>query len=100
MSGRAWIVALVLLAALGFVTYLFVLQNSARTTALSLDLGVAAWATSAPLPVVPLLGAAFGSGFLVALVALLPRLAGQGRRVRALERQIALTAPAENSWRS
>lgn len=99
MSGRAWIVLVVLLAALGFVTWLFAVQNSARTTVLSLDLGVVAFQTAGALSIPALLGATFGGGFLLALVIVLPRMAAQGRRVRALERQVALNSPDQAPWR-
>ena len=68
---------------------------------LSLDLGFAAWQTSPGLPVPALIGASFGAGFLGALVLVLPRMAAQGRRVRALERSAALNAPAgpQDPWR-
>lgn len=99
MSGRAWIVLLVLLGALALVTGLFAVQNSMRTTLLSLDLGFVAFQTAHPLSIPALLGATFGGGFLLALILVLPRFAAQGRRVRALERQIALTSPDQAPWR-
>lgn len=92
MSARtaAWLVALLLAATVGFVGYLFVVQNSLRTTQLSLNLGFAAWELSQPLPVVALVGGAFGAGLLLGLLLLLPGWARRGRKLRQLEQEIAL----------
>ena len=104
MSVRATsllIVAVVaLLGVAGLV--LFVVQNSARRTQLSLDLGVAAWQLAEPVPVVWLVAAAFALGFALAAAWLGVRSMQLSSRVRRLEQEIALAGPAQGggqAWR-
>ncbi len=100
MRARMLIVGLVLLAGLCFVVVLFAIQNAGRTVQLSLDLGVAAWQLAEPASVSAVVGGAFGLGFALALGLTLPRLSRLGRKVRALERQTALTGGGqEDPWR-
>lgn len=99
MRSRLTIVLLVLAAVVLFVAALFVVQNSARSTELSLDLGFAAWQLAQPVSVMALVGIAFGVGLVIALALTLPRLARLGRRVRALERQVSIGDGQDEPWR-
>jgi len=100
MRSRLTIVLLVLAAVVVFVGVLFVMQNSARSTQLSLNLGFAAWQLGQPISMPALIGISFGGGVLITLIATLPRLGRLGRRVRALERQVALGGGQdEQPWR-
>ncbi len=91
-----WMLVIVALVA-------FFLQNSARTTVLSFDIGVAAWKLASPISVPALMGAC---GFGGALVALSWTMAGRmalGRRLRQLEQEAALRgsapeADAKGGW--
>jgi uncharacterized integral membrane protein len=81
---------------------MFVMQNSARTTELSFDIGVAAWKLAAPVPVPVLMGVcAAGGGLLVGVLGLASRVRLQ-RRVRQLEQEMALrgtpAAPDGGGW--
>jgi len=80
---------LLVFALLGFVGFLFVVQNSARDTQLSLDLGVAAWQLAQPLSVPALIGLCFGAGFVLGVLTMGAQAARLGRRARRLEQQIA-----------
>jgi uncharacterized integral membrane protein len=91
------IVALVVLL-LGSVAALFVLQNAARTTELSLNLGFAAWQLAEPLPIPALIGVSFGAGFLLATLLFGVRAITAGRRVRRLEQEAALNGE-RSPWR-
>lgn len=99
MSSRSTVIAVVvvLIAALGFTGYLFVVQNIRRTTQLSLDLYFAAWQLSEPVPVIALVGIAFVLGFVIAAAAFGLRAAQLGRRLRRLEQEVALGGGATAS---
>ncbi len=90
MGRNGWIVVLLLLAVLCAFVGLFYVQNSARTTQLSLDLGFAAWQLKQPVAVPLLLLAAAGGGFLFGFLPLWVRGFARGRRIKQLERQLAL----------
>lgn len=96
MTTRTW-VSLLIFAALAALLAMFLTQNAARTTQLSLNLGVAAWQLRDPVPVVALLVGTFAGGFFLGAVAMLRRSFRQGRRIRELEQQIALGNAPE--WR-
>jgi len=84
-----------LLAVVGIaVGILFVMQNMARTTTLTLDLYVGAWELSEPVPVMTLVGVGFGAGFLVCLVLATWRSLKTRKRIRSLENQVALGGDA------
>lgn len=78
----------VLLIALGA---LFSLQNSARTTQLSLDLGFAAWQLEQPVSIPLLIGISFAVGVLVGGLLGLIRIVRLGSRVRELEQRVTLS---------
>jgi hypothetical protein len=63
----AWGLLALLFVLVAGVVGVWSVQNGGVTTRLGLDLGtwIGAW-RSAPLPVVPLLGASFGAGFFLA----------------------------------
>ena len=102
MSARAWgyvVVGVVLFALLG-TAYLFVVQNSLRATQLSLDLGFAAWQLAEPVPIVALVGLAFGAGFALAALIFGVRGVRTSRRLRKLEQEVALGVGVSGGWRS
>lgn len=85
-----WVVLVAGLIGAGGVA-LFAVQNSARTTQLSLDLGVVAWQLQQPVPVPALLGIAFGLGLVAGFLPLALRSFRLAARVRELESQEAMT---------
>lgn len=91
----ARLVVLVIAAVLGFagigVAVLFFLQNSARTTQLSLDLWLAAWQLGEPVSITAIMGVSFAAGFLVCAVLAVWRSLVARRHVRKLEQQLALS---------
>lgn len=87
------LIALVV-ALLGFTGFLFVVQNSGRTTQLSLDLGVAAWQLSDPVSVPALIGTCFGAGFILGLLTMSGQAARLARRARRLEQQLSMASLA------
>jgi len=94
-----WIIVLVLVLIVVGLIALFVVQNSARTTQLSLDLGFAAWQLGTPISVTLLIGASILIGFLVGATLFVPRLLRLGRQVRSLERQVALGGDVRDEWK-
>ena len=93
------IAALIVFLLAAGVVGLFVVQNSARTTQLSLDLGVAAWQLKRPMSVPTLLGIAFGAGFVFGAVPMGIRSMASGRKAKRLERQLATSADrTERPW--
>jgi hypothetical protein len=72
------------------VAVLFTIQNSARTTQLSLDLWLAAWQLERPVPVPALLWGTLLVGLLVGAVPLWLRSLRLAGRVRELESRQAL----------
>lgn len=93
------VIAFVLVLAFLGVVALFVVQNGARTTQLSLDLGFAAWQLKDPVAIPALVGITFGSGFFLGVVPMWLRGLSQGRKVKQLERQAALsTDRSERPW--
>lgn len=68
----------------------FTVQNTGRTTQLSLDVGFAAWRLAHPVTVSALVWASFGAGLLLAGTWGLLRSAALARKVRQLEQQVAL----------
>lgn len=97
MGRAASITGLVLLLLAVGVAALFVLQNSGRTTQLSLDLYLGAWQLARPVSVMALVGVSAGVGFGLGLVAMLPALGRLRRRIRALETQAALGG--DHAWK-
>ncbi len=102
MSPWRWTL-LVLLLLLGLVLALFVVQNSARTTDLSLDLFFWAAHLQRPLPVPWLLLSTFAGGLLLGVGWGLLGRYRLGRRVEDLELELArksLRSPASTGPRS
>jgi len=87
-NGRTVLVLLGILVVAAAV--LFSVQNSTRTTQLSFDLGVAAWQLQQPVSVPALIGACFGAGVLVGVIAMGFRVAHLTSKVRQLEQQVAV----------
>ncbi|MSQ04163.1 MAG: hypothetical protein EXR71_20115 [Myxococcales bacterium] len=75
----------------------FFLQNSARSTLLSFDVGVAAWTLASPISIPALMGVCFLSGVLVALTWSMAGRIALARRLRQLEQEAALRTPAAGS---
>lgn len=88
--GRSTLVAVVVILLLA-VGALFVVQNSARSTQLSLDLGVAAWQLERPVPIPALIGVCFGAGLLVGAGSVGLRMMRLSSRIRQLEQQVVVT---------
>ena len=81
--------SLLTFASLAFAGYLFVVQNSLRTTGLSLNLGsLGAWQLAQPLPVLSLLGVGSVSGFFISAFFFWGRAARLARQLRLAERQL------------
>jgi hypothetical protein len=91
----ARIVMLVIAAVLGFsgigAAVLFLMQNSGRTTQLSLDLWLAAWQLGEPVSITTVMGVSFAAGFLVCTVLALWRTLVSRKQVRKLQQQLALS---------
>lgn len=99
--GRGLLVTtvIVLLGALG-AGALFVVQNSARTTQLSLDLGFMAWQLSEPVAVPLLIAVCFGVGFVLGAGLFAVRAMRLSSRVRRLEQELALAGGERSEeWR-
>lgn len=96
-----WGLIVLAVAALGFTGFLFVVQNSARTTQLSLDLGlVGAWQLGDPVSIPALIGVCFGGGFILGLLTMSGQAARLARRARRLEQQVAMGgAPRTDAYR-
>ena len=97
MGRNGWIAMLVLLAALGGVGTLFVLQNGARTTQLSLDVGFAAWKLEQPISVPALVGICFGAGFLGGALVFGVRGMRLASKMRRLEQELAVSSAVTGS---
>jgi uncharacterized membrane protein YciS (DUF1049 family) len=90
------------LAVVGGVLYLGWVQNSARLTQLSLNLGpVGAWQLTTPVAVPVLIASSFGSGFVIGALVFLGNSMRLSRQVRRLEQQIAVSGSEGDSpeWR-
>jgi uncharacterized membrane protein YciS (DUF1049 family) len=75
----------------GTVLTLGWLQNSSRTTDLSLNLGFAAWRLAEPVAVPALLATASGVGFVLGMFVFGAGWLRASRRARRAERQVALS---------
>jgi len=101
MGRYGWGALLLVLALLVGVVGLFYVQNSARTTQLSLDLGFAAWRLQQPVTVPALVGASAGIGFLLGFLPMWVRGFARGREVQRLRSQVALqrdTGDSAKPW--
>ncbi len=100
MGRYAWAAGLLFVAAIVSLVGLFAVQNSSRSTQLSLDVGVAAWQLEQPVSVPLLMAACLGGGWLVAAIPLGLRSYTRGRRVKQLERDLSLNdaTRAERPW--
>lgn len=78
---------------------LFVVQNSARTVVLSLDLGFAAWRLAEPMSAPLLVGLCFGSGLLLGAGAVSVKAMQLSAKVRRLEQQVGVQAFAAGTKR-
>jgi hypothetical protein len=84
----AWYVLALLVA--GGAVALFWVQNSARTTQLSFDLGFAAWQLQQPVPVPALIAVCVGIGAGLAGVPLMARSWRLSGRITELEQRLAV----------
>jgi len=101
MGRYGWAALLLVLAVVVLVVGMFWVQNSARTTQLSLDLGFAAWQLKQPVPVPALVAASAGVGFLLGFLPMWVRSLARGRRLRRLESQVAVQqrdAGSDKPW--
>lgn len=82
-----FIARLLTVAGLGFFSWLFWVQNSARVVQLSFDLGaLGAWELTNPVMLPQLLLITAASGLLIGWLTVLPRYLRQSSKVRSLER--------------
>lgn len=89
MGNRiAWTFLALLVAGAGLG--LFWVQNSSRTTQLSIDVGVAAWQLREPVPVPALIVACVGIGVLGAAIPLSLRSWRLSGKIGELERRLAV----------
>jgi hypothetical protein len=91
-------VVTVLTLASAAVVALFVVQNSERSTQLTLNLGFAAWQLAQPVSVPALIGVAFAAGFVLAAVPLGAMAISASRRARRLGQEAALNGD-RSPWR-
>lgn len=85
--------------------WLFWIQNSSRTTQLSLDLWFAAWQLSEPVSIPVLVAGSFAAGLALGVLLLGLPSWRNGRRARRLEAELALAGAAgpgapRDAWRS
>ena len=96
MTGARVVAIVLVVVTVLVVGTLFVLQNGARETQLSLDLGFRAWELRRPITVPALIAVCFTSGLIVAGIPLGLRSLRLQSKVRRLE-QIRPAAPPEAS---
>jgi hypothetical protein len=99
MSRAGRIISLVVVASAAAVGALFTVQNSTRTTDLSLDLFVAAYHLQEPQPIPHLLWVAFGLGLVVGGVwGLMGRVGSGGRGSADEEAERSAYSAADDDW--
>lgn len=86
-NSLASIVLVLLIAAGG----LFYIQNSARTTQLSFDIGLAAWQLEREVSIPALVGICFLAGLVLGWLVAFVRIVRLGRQVRELEQRLTLS---------
>ncbi len=91
MNRWTTLLSLILLLLVGGIGTLAWLQNSTRSTELSLNLGFAAWQLAEPIAIPSLVGAAVGTGMALGALPFLVAWQVASARARRLERQIALS---------
>lgn len=90
------------IAVVAGVVYLGWVQNSARMTQLSLNLGpVGAWQLAKPVGIPLLIAGCFGGGFVASTIFFLGRTMRLSRQVRRLEQQNAVSGSEGSNpdWR-
>ena len=101
MTGARVVEIVLVVVTVLVVGTLFVLQNGARETQLSLDLGFRAWQLQRPVTIPLLIAACFGAGFVAAGIPLGLRSLRLQSRVRRLERAtppVADAGPSPDGW--
>ena len=98
MNRTLLIISALTVTLLGCVGALFVIQNSSRTTELSLDLWFTAFQLQEPAPVLALMGISALLGAVVVGLPLVLRLWRQAGRLRALQQQVDI-ADVQSEWR-
>ena len=102
MKTKLVAVVLLILAAFGGLVFLFINQNSHRTTQLSFSdpsFGLFAHQLAEPVTIPALMGICFGAGLLFGCVLMAARGLAVRRRVRSLEQQIALNpSNPDDDW--
>jgi hypothetical protein len=91
-----------LIAVVAGVMYLGWVQNSARMTQLSLNLGpVGAWQLAKPVGIPVLIASSFGGGVVAGAIFFLGNMMRLSRQVRRLEQQLAVSGSEGSSpdWR-
>ena len=92
LSQFGFLLRLLLVTGLGFIGYLFWVQNSSREVVLSLDLQLAAWELATPVPISTLILGSFLLGAVLTYVWGVPRRMAQSKRMRDLERHRVFNA--------
>jgi uncharacterized integral membrane protein len=95
-----WVQLVAALLAVG-ASALFAVQNSARRTQLSFDVGVAAWQLEQPVPIPALLGGVLVGGLVLGALPMALRSARLAARVRELESREAMVqadVKAPGAW--
>lgn len=90
-------IILLLVLVLGALAALFSVQNSARATQLSLDLGFVAWQLKDPVAVPVLIGVSLGVGLVLGLGVGFVWVVRLRRDVRELEQRLTLSQLASTS---
>ena len=93
MTGARVVAIVLVVVTVLVVGTLFVLQNGARETQLSLDLGFRAWELRRPVTVPALIAVSFAAGLLVAAVPLGLR----SLRLQSKLRRLSVREPAERT---
>lgn len=97
-----YLVTLLVLSVLALVGLggLFWVQNSSRTTQLSLDLGFVAWQLAEPVTVPVLIAGSFSVGLLVGMLLFAIPATRNARKASRLQAELALTAGEGDGWRN
>ena len=99
MNRYLAIVLTVLFAIVATLVALFWIQNSGRTTQLSLNLGfLGAWQLAQDIGIPALITASFGSGFFLGAFLFLVRSMGLKRQNQRLQQELALSGGDKKSW--
>lgn len=86
LGQLGFLLRLLLVTGLGFIGYLFWVQNSSREVGLSLDLHLMAWELTTPIPVSTLILGSFFFGVFLTFMWGIPKRMSQSKKIRDLQR--------------